>query len=187
MGRPIGDLVSNLRYERLVEDAHEVLRTLVFKEAEVQGDDGSWYLMRIMPYRTTDNVIDGLVLTFVNVTKVRNLQTQTERLVRTLGRSTTSVFSQDRELKYEWAYGPIFGYPAAQVPGKTDRDLLGVHDGEAVIKLKQEVLASGRRKRRQLELKAGDGRRVYDLYLEPAAGEGGIVGVVNQIDDAEQS
>ena len=80
VGRPIGDIVSNLDYSTLVEDAREVLRTLAFKEAEVRSEDGSWYLMRIMPYRTTDNVIDGLVITFVNVTKVKRLEAKLTRI-----------------------------------------------------------------------------------------------------------
>jgi hypothetical protein len=122
----------------------------------------------------------------VNVTKVRNLQTQCERLLDTLDRSTTSVFSQNRELKYEWAYGTLFGQPAAQAAGKTDRELLGALDGDTVTKLKREVLTTGHRGRRQIALRA-EGRGVYDLYLEPAAGEGGIMGVVTQRHDSEQA
>jgi two-component system CheB/CheR fusion protein len=84
VGRPIGDLVSRLRYGRLVEDAEEVLRTLVRKEAELQAEEGGWYLMRILPYRTTDNMIDGLVITFVDITKIKELQQSEARLERLL-------------------------------------------------------------------------------------------------------
>ena len=57
--------------DTLVPDCREVLRTLVFKLAEVQTKDGHWYLMRIMPYRTAENVIDGVVMTFVNIGQVK--------------------------------------------------------------------------------------------------------------------
>ncbi|NJL59883.1 MAG: PAS domain-containing protein [Desulfobacteraceae bacterium] len=67
IGRPISDIVSNLNYEQLVGDAREVLRTLVYKEHEVQAKDGHWYLLRIMPYRTTENVIEGLVITLSDI------------------------------------------------------------------------------------------------------------------------
>ena len=67
IGRPIGDLTSNLKYDDLARDCKVVLDTLVFKKEKVETADGGWYLMRIMPYRTSDKVIDGLVLTFVNV------------------------------------------------------------------------------------------------------------------------
>jgi two-component system CheB/CheR fusion protein len=79
VGRPIGDLASSLHYERLVDDARDVLRTLVFKETETQSDDGRWYLVRILPYRTTDNVIDGVVITIIDITKLRTLQDGQER------------------------------------------------------------------------------------------------------------
>lgn len=69
VGRPISDIVSTLRYDRLEADAREVLRTLVFKEMEVATKDGAWYVMRMLPYRTSDNVIDGLVMTFIVITK----------------------------------------------------------------------------------------------------------------------
>ena len=50
------------------------LSTLVYKELDIQGEDRCWYFMRILPYRTTDNVIDGLVMTFTDITKIKALQ-----------------------------------------------------------------------------------------------------------------
>ena len=73
-GRPIGDLAFNLRYDELEADAAEVLRTLVIKEREVQTKDGNWRQVRILPYRTTDNVIDGLVMTFVNLNRSKQAE-----------------------------------------------------------------------------------------------------------------
>ena len=70
-GRPISDIVTQLEYRNLVADASEVLQTLVYKEVEVRAHDWSWYQMRIMPYRTGDNVIDGLVITFVDITRLK--------------------------------------------------------------------------------------------------------------------
>lgn len=74
IGRPLGDLVSSLAYERLVEDCREVLRTLVIRVAEVQTRDGHWYLMRIMPYRTAENVIDGVVITFLDINPIKSAE-----------------------------------------------------------------------------------------------------------------
>lgn len=71
IGRPLRDLVSSLAYDHLIPDCQEVLRTLVFKLAEVRTRDGHWYLMRIMPYRTAENVIDGVVVTFVDINPVK--------------------------------------------------------------------------------------------------------------------
>ena len=67
LGRPLGHIVSKLKYEKLIEDAHEVLNTLASREVEVETTDNQWYLMRILPYRTVDNIIDGVVVTFLDI------------------------------------------------------------------------------------------------------------------------
>ncbi|MBF0510597.1 MAG: PAS domain-containing protein, partial [Deltaproteobacteria bacterium] len=67
--RPIGHIATNLEYSDLVKDAKMVLDTLIPKETEVRTSDGHWYAMRILPYRTTENQIDGVVLTFFDITE----------------------------------------------------------------------------------------------------------------------
>jgi len=69
VGRPLADIVSTLADDNLIEDAQEVFQTLVAKEREVQSRDGRWYFLRILPYRTAKNTIEGLVLTFLDITK----------------------------------------------------------------------------------------------------------------------
>ena len=71
VGRPLAHIVTKLKYGRLVEDAQEVLRTLVPKEEEIQTNDDRWYSMRILPYRTLENVIDGVVITFVDTSQFK--------------------------------------------------------------------------------------------------------------------
>ena len=71
MGRPVAHTVSNLvSYTDLVADAKAVLDSLIPKEVEVQTTEGAWYKMRIQPYRTLDNVIEGAVITFVDITEI---------------------------------------------------------------------------------------------------------------------
>ncbi len=71
IGRPFADIATNLFYENMAKDIQEVLRDLVPKDREIRDKKGNWYFCRILPYRTTDNVIDGAVLTFVDITKQR--------------------------------------------------------------------------------------------------------------------
>ncbi len=75
MGRPLSELTSKLKNVDLGRDCKAVLDTLVPKKQRVETIDGTWYLMRILPYRTTDKVIDGLVLTFVNIQELKDAET----------------------------------------------------------------------------------------------------------------
>ncbi|MBU1617081.1 MAG: PAS domain-containing protein [Candidatus Margulisbacteria bacterium] len=72
VGRSVADLVPTLKYQELERDAREVLEKLEKKEIEVETKDGKWYIMRIIPYRTSSNVIDGVVITFTNITRFRS-------------------------------------------------------------------------------------------------------------------
>jgi two-component system CheB/CheR fusion protein len=80
IGRPINHIVTNLKYENLVEDSKEVLRTLVYKEIELQTNDDTWYQMKILPYRTTNNVIDGVVITFSDIHKIKTASEEINKL-----------------------------------------------------------------------------------------------------------
>jgi two-component system CheB/CheR fusion protein len=71
VGRPVAHIVSNLvDYDRLVADIQAVLDSLVPHEREVQTQAGGWYTLRIQPYRTLENVIEGAVITFVDITEM---------------------------------------------------------------------------------------------------------------------
>ena len=72
IGRPVGLFVSNLvGYDQMAADIKSVLETLVPKEVLVETGDGKWYSMRILPYRTLTQVIEGAVLTFVDITELK--------------------------------------------------------------------------------------------------------------------
>ena len=71
IGRPLSDIVSKLIDDRLLQDTQEVLRTLAFKEREVQVEDGSWFSLRILPYLTSSKTIEGLVVTFQDITMMK--------------------------------------------------------------------------------------------------------------------
>jgi two-component system CheB/CheR fusion protein len=80
IGRPINHIATNLKFEKFFEAAKEVLRTLVYKEIELQTNDGIWYQMRILPYRTTSNIIDGLVVTFTHIHKLKTAYQEIHKL-----------------------------------------------------------------------------------------------------------
>jgi chemotaxis methyl-accepting protein methylase len=74
VGRPLTDITSDLLYPELSEDILKVLRTLAFSEKQITTTDGRWYAVRIMPYRTLENRIDGVVMTFSDVTVAKKLE-----------------------------------------------------------------------------------------------------------------
>jgi two-component system, chemotaxis family, CheB/CheR fusion protein len=68
-GRPISDFTHRLEYASLTPDAHRVLADLAPIEHTIKSTDGHWFLMRLRPYRTAEDKIDGVVITFVDVTE----------------------------------------------------------------------------------------------------------------------
>ncbi|MBF0453065.1 MAG: PAS domain-containing protein [Candidatus Magnetomorum sp.] len=114
IGRSINDIVIKLNDAAIVDEAKKVLNNLVFREKETQTHNGHWYLMRILPYRTMDNVIDGVVVTFINITdqksavkKIELLNTENqdardyaESIIETL---RESILILDKEMKIVFA------------------------------------------------------------------------------------
>ena len=70
---------TSLQYPTLHTDAQETLRTLAFSEKQVPTTDGRWFSVRIMPYRRLDNMIDGIVITLVAITKTKELESSLRR------------------------------------------------------------------------------------------------------------
>jgi two-component system CheB/CheR fusion protein len=77
-GRPIAHLRANLHYPELETDAQQVLQSLMPTEREVTSQTGRWYLVQVRPYRTMDDRIDGVAITFVDITAIK----QTEEALR---------------------------------------------------------------------------------------------------------
>jgi two-component system CheB/CheR fusion protein len=76
IGRPLSDLTTTLNYPQLHGDAKDTLRTLAFSEKEISTSDQQWFKVRIMPYRTVANVIQGAVITFVDITAAKQLESR---------------------------------------------------------------------------------------------------------------
>lgn len=71
VGRSLRHITAKIAYPRLYEEAAEALHSLQQKEMDVQGEDGGWFTFRVLPYRTVENVINGVVITFVDISEKR--------------------------------------------------------------------------------------------------------------------
>ncbi|MBA6326521.1 PAS domain-containing protein [Colwellia sp. MB02u-6] len=80
VGRPLSDIVTELDYTSLQEDARAVLDTLIFIEKEVTAHKERWFKVRIMPYRTQENVIDGVVITFTDISAAKLLESKLRKI-----------------------------------------------------------------------------------------------------------
>ena len=125
MGRSIGDFVSDLAHDRLEEDIQEVLITLVPKTIEAQAKDGAWYLVNIKIYRTLEHVVDGAVITFVNITQQKKAD-ELRRMATILRDSNDAITMQDFNGKIlAWNRGAVemYGWSEAEALTMSSLDL----------------------------------------------------------------
>lgn len=121
IGRPLTDLTTHLVYPELGNDAQRVLERPVPVEREVGQADGSWYLARLLPYRTIEDRIAGVVLSFVNITEHKQAEELRLWLSAVVSSTADAIisFSLDRTI-LSWNAGAerIFGWTAEEAIGK---------------------------------------------------------------------
>jgi two-component system CheB/CheR fusion protein len=94
IGRPFTDLVSDLIYPELFADALNVIESLEFIKKQIPAKDGRWFSVRIMPYRTFDDRIDGVVMTFFNISDLKQVEVklhETEQMNTILLNSSSDI------------------------------------------------------------------------------------------------
>jgi len=126
IGRPISDITAKIQIKDLHDHAKEVLRTLTRQELEVQDENGVWYSMRIMPYRTLENVIDGVVINFVDVSNLKEVK-QLSRLATVVRDSNDAVTVQDLDGNIlAWNKGAVqmYGWSEAEALEMNARQLV---------------------------------------------------------------
>jgi two-component system, chemotaxis family, CheB/CheR fusion protein len=120
-GRPIAEIVSRIGYTDLNKDAKKVLGCLSTIEREVAaGQNGPTFLMRIRPYRTVTDVIDGVVITFVDITERKRQEDARARLAAIVDSSQDAIISEDLDgIITSWNRGAeqLYGYTAQEVVG----------------------------------------------------------------------
>ena len=168
VGRPVGHIVSNLTdYDRLVPDVQQVLDTLVPKEIEVQDKLGKWFVLRIRPYRTLDNVIDGAVITFFDITEIKQAKEALQnaetlrRLAVVVTDSRDAIVVQDLNGKIlSWNPGAtrLYGWSEAEALSMNIRDLIPPAGQDEALSVVAQLGRAEVLQPYQLERIARDGR-----------------------------
>jgi len=160
VGRPVSHIVSNLvGYDALAADARAVLDTLAPKELDVHTPGGRWYRMRILPYRTRDNVIEGAVITFADITEAKRTTIALEEacaaleearaaqpLAAVLRDSRDAVAVHDLEgriLAWNPAAERMFGWTDAEALAMNVRDLIPENQRMKALAKVRRLAAAG--------------------------------------------
>jgi two-component system, chemotaxis family, CheB/CheR fusion protein len=182
-GRPISDFSHQLEYDDLISDCRRVLSDLAPIRREIHSRRNLWYDMRMRPYRTVDNKIDGIVITFVDVTErrhteeaLRESERQLRQQKRLLELARVPIFMWDADGSIvEWNRGceDLYGYKREEAIGKDKEELLrtevpGSSFEEVRNKLRQEGVWTGK-----LLHRAKDGRVVTTEALIQVESVGG--------------
>jgi two-component system CheB/CheR fusion protein len=172
-GRPLTDFAHELDYVDLIKDVRAVLTDLTSVQREVRSRSGRWYDVRMRPYRTVDNKIDGVVLTFVDISERYQAADALRQSERRLGQEQHLVeLSRDPIFVWDfdggivdWNRGSeeLYGYSRAEALGKPKELLLGTTvPGSSFAELKKKLLEDGSWAG-ELRQRTKDGR---DLFVE---------------------
>ena len=198
LGRPLSDLRHRLDYPELEADAERVLTRLVPIEREVGRMDDGWFLTRLLPYRTVDDRIAGIVLAFVDITERKRLehdQHQTEERLRLVVNSATdyAIFSTDQERRVtSWSPGAqiMLGYTEAEIVGQS-AELIYTSEDQAADAVGREVelaVRVGRAENERFHVRK-DGSQFYGsgVVVPLREDQGAIIGFVKIMRDLTQA
>jgi len=175
IGRPLHQLATNLTYENLNQDLETVLKKLMPKEVEVQSKDDKWYNMRIIPYRTTDNRIDGAVLTFSSIDELK----KSERVLKDANAQIELSWTIVRNI-FDMSQNPmtvmnpegkiiIANTAFSELSGLTP-DLLNTCDlfdeGKGFLKqtgIKTALITQKEFRKKSIELEGPKGKKTFDI------------------------
>jgi two-component system, chemotaxis family, CheB/CheR fusion protein len=166
LDRPISDITTKIRYGNIEKDVNEVLKTLIRREVEVQDNDGNWYTMKISPYRTTENVIDGIVMTCVDITKIK--EAENVRLLATVvNDSYDAVIVQDFKGNIKaWNRGAteLYGWTETEALKKNIRDIIPVNKRKETVAVLDKIKSGEIIKTFKTERKTKEGK-ILDIWL----------------------
>jgi two-component system CheB/CheR fusion protein len=174
IGRPIGDIKLNINVADLPRVLAEVIDSMTTRELEVQDKHGRWYLMRVRPYRTPDNTIDGAIILLFDIDAVKLSRDVLKRQARLLEQAHEAVLVREMtgEIVY-WNRGAelLYGFSANEAQGKLTHELLGKTSAVQTA-LNQALIHEGRWSG-ELAHRTKDGRELAVESSQVLVDEGG--------------
>ncbi len=187
VGRPIDDIRQKFSGLDWLDDARQVLTTLVPLEREVHTEDGACFLLRSVPYRTEDNRTTGVVITFVDITQRKQAEEDAQRLASLVRDSNDAIILQDLEGKIiAWNSGAdrIYGWSEQEALGMPFRNLIPDASLTEYQHLFERTLVGERLPRVEMQRISKDGRQLdVSVTLTPLYDQ---AGAVNAIASTEQ-
>src|SRR5579884_189268 len=180
LGRPLGDITAHFDDPDLLRDAQQVLQHLTPQEKEVSTAEGVWWVRRITVYRTQDNRIDGVVITFVDITE-RKKATDfvVRRLAAIVENSIDAIFSKDLDgVIQTWNRGAerLYGYTAEEAVGQSVRMLVPEDRIDEWYAIVQRLRCGESVERLETERVRKDGQRIpVALTVSPLRDHSGKV------------
>ncbi|MBS3765842.1 PAS domain-containing protein [Candidatus Bipolaricaulota bacterium] len=172
LGRPLTDVSSRIAEDGIIEDMNNVLDTLQEVNREIRTEEGDWYEMEVMPYRTTENVVDGLVVTFKDITRIKRERLKKLRRLATVledSNDAMTVYDLDGSIQ-EWNSGAekTYGYTETEAKEMNIRDLVPESETRGKGSLLEEARSGELPESLETKRVTKEGR-VLDIWLTMTA------------------
>lgn len=176
IGRHISDITSHVRDNSLLEDASKVLETLRVFEKEVQTED-AWYIRRVLPYRTQDHRIEGVVITYADITESKRRSEEHAHLASVVSTTDDAVITKDRDgVILTWNRGAerVYGFASSEMVGQSVETIIPEDRKEEWHEIMHGVRKGQNVRRMETQRLRKDGARIdVALSISPVIADDG--------------
>jgi len=175
IGRPIYHITHRLDYDSIIQDIEDVLVTTKAIIKELPSKDGKWYSIKIMPYRTSENLIEGIVMTFIDISDIKkvNRELQLSKQAIELGPANTVFTDFQGNIEYANSkFAQQLGLDVQQIIGRKLKDIYSEYFQDSDFELYWKKVRAGEKWTGELSYKGKDGKEYWEyLSLIPVENE----------------
>jgi len=169
VGRPISNIRANVTIPDLENRVHQVTSTMAAQSLEVNDREGHWYVLRIRPYKTLDNRIEGVVMTFIDIDSVKDAERlrkalqQERRLAAVVRDSSDAIIVQDfggRILAWNRRAEEVFGYSEEEALQLNSKSLFAGRSVKAMEEMVQQLMQGKKQQPCESWRRSKDGKEI---------------------------